>query len=43
MPENRALMHFTLKDEDMAILDALTTEDDIEARREHELMRKTSL
>jgi diketogulonate reductase-like aldo/keto reductase len=43
MPQNRAIMHFTLKDEDMAILDALTTEDDIRARREHELMRKTSL
>jgi hypothetical protein len=28
MPENRAPMHFTLKDEDMVIL-TLTTEDDI--------------
>jgi diketogulonate reductase-like aldo/keto reductase/8-oxo-dGTP pyrophosphatase MutT (NUDIX family) len=43
MRENRGLMHFTLEEEDMAILDALTTEDDIRARREHELMRKTSL
>jgi diketogulonate reductase-like aldo/keto reductase len=42
MPENRAL-HFTLKEEDMAILDALTTEDDLRVRREHELMRKTEL
>ena len=43
MPENRALMHFQLSKDDMLILDALTTAEDLRKRVDHELTRKTSL
>jgi spore coat polysaccharide biosynthesis predicted glycosyltransferase SpsG len=43
MPENRALMHFQLSKDDMLILDALTTAEDLRKRVDHELTKKTSL
>ena len=42
MSENRSIHHFSLDDEDMALLDAMTSEDDIRARNELEATRKTS-
>ena len=42
MRENRSIHHFSLDDTDMALLDAITSEDDIRARSELEATRKRS-
>lgn len=43
MHENRNLFAFALKQDDMALLDAMTTAEDIRVRQEHEIKRKTGL
>lgn len=43
MRENRSVLTFTLDDDDMALLDGMTTEEDITMRSELEERRKTSL
>jgi len=43
MRENRSVLHFALSDGDIAVLDAITTDEDIRAREELEVTRKKSL
>jgi len=43
MHENRSIMHFLLPDDEMALLDSLTTEQALREREKHETMRKSSL
>lgn len=43
MKENRSIMHFIINNEDMNVLDSLTTKDDILQREQHELHSKKSL
>jgi diketogulonate reductase-like aldo/keto reductase len=43
MQENRSILHFTLSESDMKVLDCITTEADIKARNEVEKVRKSSL
>ena len=43
MKENRSVLHFALSDDDVALLDSLTTEEDVRAREELEVVRKKSM
>ena len=43
MTENRSILNFTISNEDMELLDSLTTKEALEARAELEIVRKTSL
>ena len=43
MMENRNVFHFQLRDDDIGKLDALTSQDALGQREEHEKMRKTSM
>ena len=43
MKENRDILHFTLSDDEMAMLDAITTEKDVREREMLEKERKTQM
>jgi diketogulonate reductase-like aldo/keto reductase len=43
MQENRSIFHFSLSDNELALLDSLTTEQDIKNREELELQRRKGL